>query len=342
MKADPGWFRIGFQSTPEIATVSSRDYKRLHIEEFGRILIETGDLDPIYIALHRQNMGREKLHRWMLAYWCFYHAGVASYMAERENEHFWQAMENAARNTTVIIAPTATPADCGVNGQWPRGKERRHFRGQQGIKAVAELQAAFGCPEYAVVDIAKEAFVTFPITLEDGTADYGVEDFHPHKTAPIKYADLAKRVKQWRGFGNWITYKVGDMLDRCAGIPIEFDFKDAMYDEPHKAALMQWKIWHGVPQESTIGNQGSEEGAAVQEVVERLLKEYSDLKAAPFYDRPIGLTEIETVLCKWKSHMGGHYPLNNDIDEIRHGLAPWAKHSVIAAGHLECMPQRRA
>lgn len=329
-------FRIGLQSIQEKHTVSSRDYQRLHIEEFGRQLITSGDLDPIYIALHRQGMSREQLHRWLLAYWCFYHAGFASYAAERELEHYWQVMENAARNTTVIIAPTATPAECGVNGQWPRGKERRHFRGQQGIKAIAELQATFGCPEYAVVDIAQEAFRTFPMTLDDGTADYGVESFTPKKIPAIPYNVLVKRVKAWRGFGTWISYKVGDMLDRCAGIPIDFGFDDAMYDEPHKAAIMQWKIWHGAPQVSTV----DDEKAAVKEVVERLLTEYKDLRAAPYNDRPIGLTEIETVLCKWKSHMGGHYPLWNDIDEIREGLAPWAKHSVIAAGHLECMPKR--
>ena len=66
----------------------SRNYPRLDIETFGRHLITTGDLDPIYTALVRAEQGGDfsvpQLCRWLLGYWCYYHAGVASFLSEKE------------------------------------------------------------------------------------------------------------------------------------------------------------------------------------------------------------------------------------------------------------------
>ena len=47
-----------------------RDYKRLSIENFGSHLLLTGDLDPVYIALHRCGLDFEVLSKWLVAYWC--------------------------------------------------------------------------------------------------------------------------------------------------------------------------------------------------------------------------------------------------------------------------------
>ena len=57
------------------------------------------------------------------------------------------------------------------------------------------------------------------------------------------------------------------------------------------------------------------------------------------YERPVGLQEVETILCKWKSHMNGHYPLNNDIMEIRHGLKDWLPVSALARAFYDAMPE---
>ena len=54
------------------------------------------------------------------------------------------------------------------------------------------------------------------------------------------------------------------------------------------------------------------------------------LLGPPLYDRPIGLQEVETVLCKWKSHLNGHYPLYNDTDEINHGMINWLPGNEVA------------
>src|SRR5690606_28721140 len=115
---------------------------RLEIEEFGRRLITTGDLDPVYIALHGAKLDDPVLHRWLIAYWCLYHCGVASYLSEFEGVRFWQELHRAARNEEP--APTGE--------RWPRGSERRHWRGQQAIKSCGELWGRYGDEPEAMVD----------------------------------------------------------------------------------------------------------------------------------------------------------------------------------------------
>ncbi|MBZ4299837.1 hypothetical protein LAJ56_17985, partial [Streptococcus pneumoniae] len=57
-----------------------------------------------------------------LAYWCFYHVGTASWIADR-SVGYWQRMEKAAGSK-----------------EYPRSSERRHFRGGQATRSVAWLK----------------------------------------------------------------------------------------------------------------------------------------------------------------------------------------------------------
>jgi hypothetical protein len=220
-------------------------------------------------------------------------------MAQYEGNHYWTAMMTAAINETP--SPTGD--------RWPRGRERRHFRGKQGINAMSDLEYRYKThPEYMVENIIEAA------------PDYKV---------------LTDQVQTHRGFGPWIGFKVADMIDRCLGIHV--DFTEAavfMFDDPVKAALMVWLDYHKLPP----GSKPKDRKAAIGEVVQHLAIAFEDFKAPPLYDRLVDLQEVETVLCKWKSHMNGHYPLNNDIIEIREGLEPWTAHSELAAEFLKGMP----
>ena len=53
----------------------------------------------------------------------------------------------------------------------------------------------------------------------------------------------------------------------------------------------------------------------------------------------MNIQEVETVLCKWKSHMNGHYPLWNDIHDVNTGLEPWAGCCSAARAFLAHMPK---
>ena len=93
----------------------------LSILEFGRQLLETGDLDPVYIVLYEAKLGADELERWLLAYWCFYHVGTASWITD-QNE-YWPAMLEAAGSK-----------------EYPRSAERRHYRGTFAVKSVRWLE----------------------------------------------------------------------------------------------------------------------------------------------------------------------------------------------------------
>lgn len=274
----------------------SRNYERLPIEKFGRHLITTGDLDPIYNALVGARKAKAydepQLYRWLIAYWCFYHAGVASFMSEMEGQEFWHWMMVAAENEQE------SPA----GGRWPRGHERRHFRAKNATSSIFHMVKTWGAfPEDMV------QYIAAPET--EGQTD------------PLKFKIVSKRVQEHVGFGPWIGFKVADMVDRALGVQVDFDQAAVfMFKDPEKAAMMLWeeRYGHQYPEGAK-----PKRDAILTGVTDYLIGEFKDLAAPPLGDRPINIQEVETVLCKWKSHMNGHYPLWNDIKEINEGLSAW-------------------
>lgn len=297
--------------------MASRNYKRLNPIAFGHTTISSGDIDPVYIALTSMGLSQEQLGRWLMAYWCYYHCGFASYASEFEGDAFWAVLFEAAQNTT--------PAPDG--GRWPRGSERRHFRGQQALNALTDLKAAYGnAPERMALVCA------------------ALDQYTPEENRPFEA--VSRAAKGHRGFGPWIAFKVADMVDRVLGIPVNFnDAAVFMFDDPVKGARLVAKwIALGEPDEVDADElladlkfpaSKAEIEACIEAAVSRLYDYLGHLDAPPCYSRKINLQEIETVLCKWKSHLRGHYPLNNDIDEIVHGLADcWGQTAIKFREHM--------
>lgn len=259
-------------------------YPRLDIIPFGQQLLETRDLDPIYCALVDANFDDKLLANWLVAYWCLYHAGVSSWIAEQDD--FWGALMLAAENRV------ASPV-----GGWPRGTERRHWRGKNAIESVESIRW-------------KES--TYRIVKE---------------LARTTLTKVMEEAQQYKGFGPWIGFKIADMVERVWDVPVKFDNAVVlMFDEPAKAADMVWK------------SQGHKGPPDRELIVSTLIARFADYKAPPRYDRRVNIQEIETILCKWKSHMNGHYPVGKDIREIRHGLKPWVEVSKTAKTFLKHMP----
>ncbi len=109
---------------------NGRDDVEPRVEVFGHTLFRSQDLDPVYLAAP-QAVRDGQLHRWLVSYCLFYHCGAACFLSEQED--FWRALMIAAKNETP------TP----FGGRWPRGAERRHFRGGAAVKAVAVLQQRY-------------------------------------------------------------------------------------------------------------------------------------------------------------------------------------------------------
>lgn len=105
-------------------------------QEFGRELILTEDLDPVYTMLANAELidyDLDMLKRWLLAYWCYYNVGVASFIAEGRSDDFFERMW------------------MGIHNKWPRGMERRYFWGKTAINVVRGLESSKMSPE-AIVD----------------------------------------------------------------------------------------------------------------------------------------------------------------------------------------------
>src|SRR5574338_195431 len=108
-----------------------KDYEKLDVYTFGRQLIETNDLDPIYVMLWAAKLPTNQLHNWILAYLYFYHAGTSSWISNViTQDEYWKRMAKAAASKDYL-----------------RSSERRHFRGQASINAVATLQAMKATPQ---------------------------------------------------------------------------------------------------------------------------------------------------------------------------------------------------
>lgn len=287
-------------------------YTKLNIIPFGEHLLKSGDLDPLYIALVKANLERDYLKRWLLVYWTFYSAGVASFIADAPTtDLFWERWRVAAVNEE--------PTPFGM--RWARGHERRHMRGEAALACWKELSGRYRDNP--------EGFVDHCVPLRSF-----MDKNNPDK--PVTCGEVMTRVKGHAQFGPWIGFKVADMAERVLGIKVDFTAAEVfIFKDPRKAALLLWRLSQGLPE----GAKPRDEARVLELAVHYLTTAFSDHLAPPLYDRPVGLQEVETVLCKWKSHLNNHYPLNNDIRDIRNGLHPWRNHSETARQLWVTMPE---
>lgn len=251
----------------------SKPANPLSVYEFGRELLRTNDLDPVYVLLHNSDVTGALLRHWLIAYWGFYHVGTASWITDGvSGDGYWNRMEQAAGSK-----------------EYPRSSERRHFRGGQALASVAFLK------ERGVQTLFKDIM----------------------KCQPGDASSVMESVKTWRGFGPWIAFKVADMLERLEILSVEFDDATTMYDSPQKAAehLYSLERPNDPPPQSVPEKAGVGSWALI-----RVKQELRDLKAPPSFDRPVGNQEAETVLCKWKSYLGGHYHVGEDVEACRKAL----------------------
>ena len=169
---------------------------------------------------------------------------------------------------------------------WPRSSERRHFRGNAAVTSVEYLKQR------------------------------GIENLYSELRGTLTIQQVMKTVQSWRGFGPWIAFKVADMLERLNLCEVRFDNAAMLlFDSPRIGSELAWKLYRkDQPMIDDVS------GWAVS----LLLKSLGSLRAPPRYERKINVQEVETVLCKWKSYLNGHYTIGEDIESIRKGLSVFA------------------
>lgn len=279
-----------------------RNYPRFDPLSFGRDLLTTGDLDPVYIALNRSGFNEAQVLRWLVAYAAYYHCGVASWLSEREGQAFWDGMMVAAKNIE------ASPA----GGRWPRGHERRHFRGGTAEKAVAIWAQQNPKPEFMFPDIVPKPHMTVKAIMASAQRYYSV--------------------------GTWLAFKIADLADACMGREVDqSDTAPFLYDTPRESLVNMW-----VTYDEVNAGRGGEPVPETQIVWEALtwLRAGLDGMTIPHKPgKPLDMFCFETIACKHASHLSGHYPMMNDIVEINHGLGPWMKVSGAAIRFRAAMPE---
>lgn len=228
--------------------------------EFGRQLLETKDLDPVYVCVWEAGLEEHLLKKWLLAYWCFYDMGTASVISSAPS--YWSMMKKAAGTK-----------------DFPRGSERRHFRGNNSLNSVAYLSS------------------------------YGVDQLFAPLLRQTSCEGVMKEVTAWTGFGPWIAFKVADMLEALGLAEISFDAKSVfLFDSPREGAETLREELEGDAKTFPTAKINS---WAVETILKKLSKDYP--LAPPDYRRPLGAQEAETILCKWKSHFNGRYKIGEDI-----------------------------
>lgn len=279
-------------------TVCMAEPMRMSIQDFGRRLFQSADLDPVYCALNGAAFGTGQRNRWLIAYWLFYNCAFASYASEREGGEFWKLLLVAAENKQ------ATP----TGGLWPRGAERRHFRGAAAIRGVTRLVDRYGNNPGGMIDC-----------IVGG---------------PLDVRSIMDRVKQHDMFGDWIAFKVADMVDAVLGIEVDqTDVSVFLYDAPRSSILKQIEagVIKGIRKFKGDGD--------LVRAMWWLRDELHDCRV-PHKPNSTGPDwfSLETVWCKHGSHMTGHYPLYKDIREINHALHLWEQHSAAVRMFKEHMP----
>ncbi len=163
-------------------------------EDFLKVDVYTGDSDPMYWAVARAYLhpefGPEWAKLYALAMLTYYDSKLAFKAAEfTRGLEFWEFLENSYATA-------------------PRGSERRHFRGGQGIEALELMKQFSPKPE--------EFFQQMGDTYQ------------------LVHYNCGKYLKQ---FGPYFQLKVCDFMDRCLDQPIR-DWKGLeknLPSEPQKA-----------------------------------------------------------------------------------------------------------
>ena len=171
----------------------------LTLTEFGEQLLRLGDLDPVYpVLLSRINSDLDRIRRTILAYALFYDLGAAFYLASKAD--FWPAVRIAAVNDEETNPPP-------YGKRWPRGAERRHFRGEKCVLAVDELTERFPASERLITEL-----------IEPGG----------------ELKEVLDRLRDLPQFGPWIAFKLADIGERVLAAPIHFpvSLNGSLYASP--------------------------------------------------------------------------------------------------------------
>jgi hypothetical protein len=154
-------------------------------------------------------------------------------------------------------------------------------------------------------------------------------------SGPRNIRAVVDRVAQLPGFGPWSAFKAADMIDGCLRIDIvQDDLSVFLYDTPRKSILESARRGEFNAVSSSEDELCS---SAMGWLADELAREGCTIPHKR--GKPPDLLSIETVWCKHKSHLDGHYPLYKDCIEIAEGMRPWMEHTNRSDGFFAAIPR---
>jgi len=243
--------KITLKDVPALVAIDqTKDWK-----PFTDMLFGLQDADPGYMLLNRASIPYDQKLRYVLAWCTFYNPGLAAKASDYQGKKFYEYLRT--------IYPTAK-----------RATERRHFRGQAGLKALASWEAAYPRPE-----------------------DMVLACFGP------TYMDVRKNMKPMYLLGDYFYWKLADIQDTVFGHYVDFTGAEQYMPQLPKqgAAIIADMQYDGL-----LGVDGLLAKQELVEVMEVVTGHASRLKH-PFQDRALALQEAETVCCVFKQHIYGNY-----------------------------------
>lgn len=229
-----------------------------HWTTFTERIYKEWDADPGYYALQHTGLDWSQRLRAAVAWCSYYNLGIAADASQYQGKRFWDYLEK--------IYPTAK-----------RATERRHFRGQQGLKALAQWRSVWPKPE-ALADF-----------MCDGHT----------------YFDIRRQGKQVVQYGDYFYWKWCDLHE-----VLGFGAVDMTGSEKHSPKLPQ----QGAHLIYEMGSVNGEIGFVPdKEVVAYIYDGVSDfgrknnIPPRTTRARKFGIQEAETVCCVYKQMSSGSY-----------------------------------
>lgn len=223
---------------------------------FADTMFALEDADPGYMLLRRAELPRAQKLRYVLAWCTFYNPGIAALASTKQGAHFYDYL--------LKWYPVAK-----------RASERRHFRGQAGLKAIHQWMALYPKPEGMIESCY----------------------------APT-YMGVRQNMRHMAQMGDYFFWKLADVWDTVFGQDVDFTTCERyMPKVPQQGAELiasmewtdqNWTMSDWVPGEDLRTIMG-------------VITQYIRKRMHPFNKRPLELQEAETVCCVFKQHVHGDY-----------------------------------
>lgn len=229
-----------------VATEHRSDWRK-----FATLMFKLEDADPGYVLLRRADLSYAQKLRYVLAWCTFYNPGLAARASDFQGEKFYAFLRK--------VYPTAK-----------RASERRHFRGQAGLKALTQWQDLYPNPE-AMVE-----------------ACFG-----------STYLEVRKNMQHMAQMGDYFYWKLADIWDTVFDVPVDFTgCEKYMPKVPKQGAELIWD------EDPAYQDEGSFD---LTYLMYDITDHVSGIDYPVKEGRKLALQEAETVCCVFKQHVVGDY-----------------------------------